>query len=177
MYDYIWLCMIVNAYVWLCITMCMSMYEYVWLCMTMNDYVQLCVTMYDYLWLYMTMFDWVREREREKKLKRNYPFANFFTLSKFLKQFKLFYMIQIFSKCPYTFKQPLTLFTFVYFCLPLHTFVHLCLPLFTFVYLCPPLLPSSVPVGQFQLSPIWTEICIIITVTPTQTSICGPLLD
>ena len=23
------------------------------------------------------------------------------------------------------------------------------------------ILPSSVPVGQFQLSPIWTEICII----------------
>ena len=40
------------------------------------------------------------------------------------------------------------------------------------------LLPSSVPV-QYQLSPIWTETCIIITVRPTppRASIFEPLLD
>ena len=69
----------------------------VWLCMNMYDYLWLWLTMYDHLWLCMKMFDYVR-------------------------QFKLFHLIQMFSHISY-------------FSTNLH-FVCLCLPLFTFDCLC-----------------------------------------
>ena len=101
--------------------------------MTMYNYVWLCMTMYNHFWLYMTMFDYMREKEREKKrLKRNDLFANFFTLSNFFKQFKLFYMIQIFSNFSYF----STNLDFVHLCILLFTFTYLCSLLFTFVHLC-----------------------------------------
>ena len=75
----------------------MNMFDYLWLCMPMYDYVWVCITMYDHLWLRITMFDYVR-------------------------QFKLFHLIQMFSH-------------FSYFSTNLD-FVFLCLHLFISVYLC-----------------------------------------
>ena len=75
--------------------------------------------------------------------------------------------------------------------LPLKSFIHiefswgfdyfLTASLDYFRQLSQTILPSSVPVGQFQLSPIWTETSSIITVSPAhpplRTSIFGTLLD
>ena len=75
------------------------------------------MTLYDS----MTMPLYQKEREREQLQKLFHTFANFFKERKFLKQSKVFQLIQI-SQNFYTFQQTLTLFTFVYLCLPLFLF-------------------------------------------------------
>ena len=85
-------------------------------------------------------------REIKPKLrliKLSYRSANCFKQLEFFKLFKVFHMIEMFSNFD-TFQQTLTLFTFVFLCLPLFTFVFLCLPLFTFVqmmHLCTNFVP------------------------------------
>ena len=86
--------------------LCMNMYDYLWLCMPMYDYVWVCITMYAYLWLCMTMYDclWLR-----------------MTMFDYLRQFKLFHLIKMFSQFSYF----STNLDFVYFRLPLFTFVEM----------------------------------------------------